>query len=520
VGSSPGNAEREHVVHAAWAGSPRSPVTATVPAMAGENSTSSLGVAAAVAAGTGAAQLGLGYGLGVIVWPDTVGADDSVWLGSLSWATWTAASATVFGAVVAGRLRGADAGRPGALLRFAIAAASAVGALLTVALIALPARGAAVRSEAATPQAVAAGYALIGLVLGLVVAYWAVVSRPVAANLVTTAVWLWLLAAAAVVADLVAGRPSATFLTSWQFAELDGALRYGTIYWPSALLTLLAAFLIGLVAAWPAARRGELGLGTAVSGAVGPLLVAAAFFALAPQLTRSMGPLESAYLIAPYGVLAGLAGSALAVAAGRSAERRRAERAARSADRPAAPPHGTGSTDTTAGRTGAMAGTDPATAPAGRTGVTAGTDPATAPAAGRPYSTGAPAGRPAGPRPGDGPTDTGAGGVATAGATAVRPRSGAGTSGTPASSAGAGPQPGVPAGRTPAPDTAAGPESRGSAGAPAATPPRPPRGRKAPAQRPTPPPPEPEKPAPGRGSTVSAPPAQPPVARINPPDAG
>ena len=167
--------------------------------MAEKGWTAQVAAAAGVAAGTGAAQLGLGYGLGVVVWP-AVPTDDSVWLGSLGWATWIAASATVFGAVIAGRL-GRAAGGP---WRFALAASAAVGALLTVALIALPAR-AAVRTDTFSPQTIAGGYAVIGVLLGLVIAYWAVVSRPVAANLIATAAWLWSLAVAAVVAtDLLA----------------------------------------------------------------------------------------------------------------------------------------------------------------------------------------------------------------------------------------------------------------------------------------------------------------------------
>ncbi|MFL6114948.1 MAG: hypothetical protein ACJ786_26910, partial [Catenulispora sp.] len=46
---------------------------------------------------------------------DTV-ADNSVWLGSLGWATWIAASATVFGAVIASRL----SSRPRPLWRLAL----------------------------------------------------------------------------------------------------------------------------------------------------------------------------------------------------------------------------------------------------------------------------------------------------------------------------------------------------------------------------------------------------------------
>ncbi|MEV4705638.1 Hansenula MRAKII killer toxin-resistant protein 1 [Actinoplanes sp. NPDC049316] len=288
--------------------------------MAAKGWTGQVAAAAGAAAGTGAAQLGMGYGLGVVVWPSAGTADDSVWLGSLGWATWIAASATVFGAVIGGRFGRAHGGP----WRFALAVSAAVGALLTVLLVALPAR-AAVRADTFSPQSIAAGYAAVGVVLGLFIAYWAVVSRSVATNLVVTAGWLWALAVAAVAADVFWHRPSAAYPSSWQFAAGDGGT-YGTIYWPSALLTLLAAFVIGVLGAWSSARRGNLGVGTASSGAVGPLLVAAAFLVLAPQLTRSLGPLESAYLIAPYAVLAGLAGSAATVALGqRTAARRTAD---------------------------------------------------------------------------------------------------------------------------------------------------------------------------------------------------
>ncbi|BAL85254.1 hypothetical protein AMIS_340 [Actinoplanes missouriensis 431] len=291
--------------------------------MAEKGWTSQAATAAGIAAGAGAAQLGLGYGLGVLVWPVTATESDSVWLGSLGWATWITASATVLGAVVAGRLRPDRPGRWRALWRFALATSSAAGALVAVALVALPARS-AVRADALSPQLMAGGYALAGLLAGLIVAFWAVSSVPVAANLIGTALWLWTLAVAGVITELVTGRDIATYLTSWQFVESVSPIRYGGIYWPSALLTLTAAFVIGMIAAWPAARRGETGLGTAVSGAVGPLLVAFSFLVLAAALTTATGPLQSAYLIAPYAVLAGLAGSALTAAIGQSRQSRRA----------------------------------------------------------------------------------------------------------------------------------------------------------------------------------------------------
>jgi hypothetical protein len=336
--------------------------------MAEKGWTAQVATAAGVAAGTGAAQLGLGYGLGVVVWPAVATADDSVWLGCLGWATWIAANATVFGAVIAGRI-GRTAGGP---WRLALAASAAVGALLTVALIALPAR-AVIRVDTYSPQMIAAGYAVVGVLLGLLVAYWAVVSRPVAANLIATAAWLWTLAVAAVMSSVFWHRPSATYLSSWQFAapdSLDGM--FGTIYWPSALLSLLAALIIGVIGTVPAVRRGDFGVGAASSGAVGPLLVAAAFFVLAPQLKGTLGPLESAYLIAPYGVLAGLGGSALTVAIGRG---RAARRAARTGPRaigsggggPAAArstPEGAGAAVPAPRPSGRTATTDPTTAPA------------------------------------------------------------------------------------------------------------------------------------------------------------
>ncbi|MBM2616831.1 Hansenula MRAKII killer toxin-resistant protein 1 [Actinoplanes sp. LDG1-06] len=294
--------------------------------MADKGWTARVATAAGAAAGTGAAQLGLGYGLGVVVWPVTATPDDSAWLGSLGWATWITASATVFGAVLGSRYKDGPGPRTSGPWRFALAACAAVGALVTVALIALPARS-AVRFDTLSPQVVAGGYAVVGLVLGLVVAFWAVSSRPVAANLMATGVWLWALAIAAIAVELTVNRDSATYLTSWQFAEVANSGLYGTIYWPSALLTLGAAFLVGAVTVAPAALRGDLGVGAATSGLAGPLLVAIAFLALAPRLTGALGPIESAYLISPYAVLAGLAGSVLTVTLTRTVQDQRSRRA-------------------------------------------------------------------------------------------------------------------------------------------------------------------------------------------------
>src|SRR5690349_20100583 len=392
--------------------------------MAEKGWTAQVAAAAGVAAGTGAAQLGLGYGLGVVEWPAVPGGN-SVWLGSLGWATWIAANATVFGAVIAGRL-GRAAGGP---WRLALAASAAVGALLTVALIALPTRT-AVRTDTFSPPTIAGGYAALGVLLGLDIAYWAVAARPVAANLIATAAWLWSLAVAAVVATIFWHRPPATHLSSWQF--LSPADADGIISWPSAALTLLAALVVGIIGVLPTVRRGDLGVGAASSGAVGPLLVAAAFFALAPQLTGTPRPLLSAYLIAPYAVLAGLAGSALTVALGQRRATRRATRAARRTSVQAGPaaPGGNAETDRnrSTGAGAARAGAKPARSTTAETVTTSAgtrTGEGAEPAAGRPPAAVVPSPRPATTgrsKSRAGPSWTGSGAEAQVRATPRRPK--------------------------------------------------------------------------------------------------
>jgi hypothetical protein len=101
---------------------------------------------------------------------------------------------------------------------------------------------------------------------------------------------------------------------------------------PGALLMLGAAFLLGVGASWAAGRRGDHRVGVAVSGAIGPVLVAAAYLLAIPGFGSKDNQL-SAYVTAPYAVIAGLAGSVLVSALGPrgSRERTRLEREAREA---------------------------------------------------------------------------------------------------------------------------------------------------------------------------------------------
>jgi hypothetical protein len=309
-----------------------------------------------VAAGAGAAQLGLAYGLGIIAWqPVRDATGEGLWLASLMWALWIAATSTVLGAVYAGGLAtranaaskkltagnaagpdtaveseaaGAAADGDGGhrrtravdlLWRTAVALAAAVGALITVPLVMLPA-SAAHRADTFQPQVTAGAYAVVGVVVGLVVAVVAVNVRVIAANIVASTAWVWALAAVSVVDAVRANRTAGTAqLAAWQFT--DRGWFHNTLYLPGALLMVGGALLAGVFGALPADRRADNRVGIAISGTFGPLLVAAAYFLAAPNLTVRAEQLSS-YLFAPYAVIGGLAGSVLVAVLGPMRPRR------------------------------------------------------------------------------------------------------------------------------------------------------------------------------------------------------
>jgi hypothetical protein len=315
--------------------------------------------AAGVAAGAGAAQFGLAYGLGIIVWqPVRDATGESLWLANLAWTLWIAASSTTLGAVYAGGLNtratlataaaksaaatGAAAGSTAAAgnapdrggrrarvmdlaSRTAITLAAVIGALITVPLVVLPAR-AAHRADTFQPEVTAGAYAVVGVIVGLVIAMAAVNVRVIAANVVASTGWVWLLAAVSVVDAVRANRTGGTAqLAAWQFTD-RGWFRE-TLYLPGALLMLGGALLVGVFAALSADRRGDNRIGIATSGIFGPLLVAAAYFLAAPDLAVRAEQL-SAYLFAPYAVVAGLAGSVLVAVLGPMRPRHARDRAA------------------------------------------------------------------------------------------------------------------------------------------------------------------------------------------------
>jgi hypothetical protein len=308
---------------AAHSGSPGWTTQRTLRGMAARSWATSILTAIGVAAGAAAALLGIGYGLGIIAWQPVAGGATTTWVNSLAWVTWIAATSTVFGALFADRLSTldmthADDESPGAQLvgiawRVVMALAAAVGALLTVPLVALPAR--TPRADNAVPYFAAGGYAVAGVIVGLVIAIGALTARAFAANVIASTAWIGTLAVVAVADTVHRGGDLAgsAQLATWQFT--DATWVRGMVNLPGALLMLAVALVIGGLAAWPAGRRGDNRVGVAISGAAGPLLVAAAYFLAAPGLGQHDQHLSS-FVMAPYAVLAGLGGSVLVAAIG------------------------------------------------------------------------------------------------------------------------------------------------------------------------------------------------------------
>ncbi|MGC5331698.1 hypothetical protein [Micromonospora sp. DT62] len=460
----------------------------------------SIAIAVGVAAGAGAAQLGFGYGLGIINWaPADATAGATAWVAGLIWATWIAATSTVFGAVCTQRLRDrapapdtgpADAAPAepggGTLGSAALAVAAGVGALITVLLVAVPARQAVAVADTGSPRNVAAAYAAVGVLVGVLTAAWALRSRAAANNVLATVGWLWLLAVIAVVDGVLAGRGlTSAQLGIWQLGPDDG--RYWIrdyFYWPGALLSLGSALVIGALAARRDARDPDHRVGAAASGTAGPLLVATAYFLAVPRLTAISPEQVSAHLIAPYAVIVGVGGAVLVTVLAQRAARQAAtrgpvrvprQRTGEPADHPGDPAPGrhnppVGGTDgdaqatpdgsdtrTTPGGTDTSTmpgGTDTFTGPGGSApgGGAFPADREPAPAAARPAAaSGTPAGEPT-------PSGTPAGEAAASGTLAGEPAAPAPGDGTPASATTG--EPAVPAADDPAEPQPTGRRSR------------------------------------------------------------
>jgi hypothetical protein len=301
--------------------------------MAKQGWLSSVALAIGASAGCAAAQFGLGYGFGIIEWAPAAGqtiTSDKVWLVSLAWTLWIAASSTVIGAVAADRRSLGDIGaappRAGtdptvmatAIWRSLLAVSAAIGALLSIGLVLAPAQLAG-RTDTNAPELIASGYVIVGVIAGIVIAVLALAARAAAVNVIATTAWIWILAAASLIYDAANGRThGSTSIEVWPF----GSERYfrDTWSWSGLFVMLTSAAAIGVLAATAAVRRGDRKVGVAVSGGAGPALVMAAYLLTIPTLAGVADPQRSASILAPIALIAGAAGSILVVAAVSSRE--------------------------------------------------------------------------------------------------------------------------------------------------------------------------------------------------------
>ena len=249
------------------------------------------GFSSALAAGL--TQLGVAYGLAVVMWRD---ATTTEWSAHLAWTAWLTAVAVIIGSLVSFRLS-FDVGT-----RIIAALAAAIGGLVVAPLIAVPALRATEDGFTVAPFA-AAG---IGAVAGLVAATLALASRSIRINVVAAIAVTWVIAALAAFVPLGSLRPELVKLGMW--GSWPGLV-------PELAPPLLAASaIIGVVAAWAAGpSHGAQHRITAISGMVGPLLIAAAY-AAARQPSVGAQLNWTGIWVGVYAAVAGLLGSLLVAA--------------------------------------------------------------------------------------------------------------------------------------------------------------------------------------------------------------
>ena len=254
----------------------------------------------------GAGQLGFAYGLGVVRFSRDFEQLSGQWTAHLAWVAWFAMLAAVAGGL-AGDWLARRAGLPATIAeRVAVAVAGGVGALAVAPLAMLPARAATTGDG--NPVAIAGLSAALGALVGVFAALAVLSQRVAGLNLGAVTVVIWLIALLSVAPSLGPDDP----LPEVRLGVLDAtwlgdslAQRLAVIVMPAIALAVGAG--IGAVARW----RGLPMIPVAVSGVVGPALLALAYLIAGP------GNDADRYQAAPYwgaliSVAAGGLGSVLA----------------------------------------------------------------------------------------------------------------------------------------------------------------------------------------------------------------
>jgi hypothetical protein len=229
-----------------------------------------LGIGAGAGLLTGAGQLGIGYGLGILRW-DQEFASSEPWHAQLTWIAFLSSVA-----VVAGGYAGAWHARrvrlsPTPAVRAALALAAGVGAAVVLPLVIRPA-AASHPAEGGDPRLSVALTAAAGLLIGVIAAFAALTVPAVSGSLVTTILWVWIVALIGAASTL--GRGAA-----WATARLGLFSAHG-IWVPLALL--LPAALIALAVAGIARFGGSDSRAVGACGATGPALVGLAYLIAGP----------------------------------------------------------------------------------------------------------------------------------------------------------------------------------------------------------------------------------------------
>jgi hypothetical protein len=192
-----------------------------------------------------------------------------------------------------------------ATARTAVAFFAGLGAATSFPLVWISARSATGRSAGVGELAAMAG---VGVALGVVFAVLGLALSPVGAGLAVTVAWVWMAGLASVLLALTQNQPVVT--PHLAVLETPGP-SISTQWWLGPYLMVAIGAVLGLVLAGATRWIGASKLGIALSGVVGPALVAAAYIsaALAPHGlgVSQTSPYQASILAATAGLLASAA---------------------------------------------------------------------------------------------------------------------------------------------------------------------------------------------------------------------
>ncbi|GAA1827107.1 hypothetical protein GCM10009682_53090 [Luedemannella flava] len=258
----------------------------------------------------GAGQLGVLYGLDIVRWdrPFEAGGENG-WSALLTWVAWIVLTATVAGAGSAARLGRRlkrVAGWPG---RTAVSVVAGIGGGASAFLAVLPATAARPPTNI-NPDLVVMITSGVAVPAGIVIAIGALTWTPVAGNIITTAVWVWLFAAGSIIWPLITQEP-------WPLARLavpeQFVLPSDPLIWTTLGLVVLVSATLAMIARFGGSGK----LAVAVSGLGGPALIAVAYLIAGPGVSGDHTDQLVPYRTALLGVLASVVASLVVAAAGR-----------------------------------------------------------------------------------------------------------------------------------------------------------------------------------------------------------